>query len=111
MAEKIKDADDLTLEAMFRAEPIADDGFSTKVVRRIQRKIWVRRIALPLAAAVGASIAFKPLLGLLTALFGFASALPIDLFEVTGSLPPLHFIVSGAILLLGAVVGLRTASS
>jgi len=60
MAEKTQDAEDRLLNAMFQAEPIADAGFSDRVVRRIRRQMWVRRLALPIAMVVGAAIAVKP---------------------------------------------------
>ena len=66
MAEKTQDSDDRFLESMFQAEAIADDGFSDRIVRRIRRQMWVRRLALPVAMLVGASIAVKPALQLLT---------------------------------------------
>jgi hypothetical protein len=66
MAEKIQDAEDRLLDAMFQADPIADDGFSDRVVRRIRRQIWVRRLALPIAMVVGAAIAVKPAAQLLS---------------------------------------------
>lgn len=66
MAEKIQDAEDRLLNAMFQATPIADDGFSDLVMRRIRRQMWVRRLALPIAVIVGAAIAVKPA----TQLFG-----------------------------------------
>ena len=110
MADKIKDADDLLLESMFHPEPIADDGFSMRVVRRVRRKLWIRRLSLPIAAAIGVSIAAKPLAGLVTAVFGVLAALPVDIAVPADSLPPLHFIVSGAIILFGALIGLRSIS-
>jgi len=64
MAEKIKDAEDLLLESLFRSEPIADAGFSERVVKRIRRAIWIRRLALPLALLAGTAIALRPLLQL-----------------------------------------------
>ena len=110
MADKIKDADDLMLESMFRSEPIADDGFSNRVVRRVRRKIWIRRVTLPVAAAIGVSIAAKPFAALVTSVFGLLGALQVDVPLPGVALPPLHFIVSGAIILLGAFVGLRAAT-
>ena len=65
MAEKMQDAEDRLLSAMFQAEPIADDGFSEQVVRKVRRQMWIRRLALPIAMLVGASIAVKPALQLL----------------------------------------------
>ena len=60
MAEKLKDAEDRMLESMFAAEPVADDGFSSRVITKIRRRIWVRRLALPIAMVVGGAIAIKP---------------------------------------------------
>lgn len=60
MAEKIQDAEDRLLDEMFQVNAIADDGFSDRVVRKIRRQMWVRRLALPIAMVVGAAIAVKP---------------------------------------------------
>ena len=110
MADKIKDADDLMLESMFRSEPIADNGFSDRVMRRVRRKLWIRRVTLPVAAAIGVSIAAKPFAGLVTSVFGLLGALQIDIALPAGAVPPLHFIISGAIILLGAIIGVRAAA-
>jgi hypothetical protein len=59
MAEKLKDAEDRLLEAMLRSEPIADEGFSGRVVSRIRRRLWVQRLALPSAMLIGGAIAVK----------------------------------------------------
>ena len=61
MAEKIKDAEDRLLESLFESPPLADDGFSTGIVRKINRQMWFRRLTLPFAAVIGGVIAFKPL--------------------------------------------------
>ena len=60
MAEKLKDQTDHLLETMFRSEPVADDGFSRRVVAKVRRIMWVRRLALPIAMLIGAAIAVKP---------------------------------------------------
>jgi hypothetical protein len=65
MVEKLQDAEDRVLESMFQPHAIADDGFSDRVLRRINRQIWVRRLALPVAMVVGAAIAVKPVMDLL----------------------------------------------
>ena len=67
MVEKLQDAEDRLLEAMFRSEPIPDDGFSGRVVTRIRRDIWVRRLALPVAMLIGGAFAVKPASQLLVA--------------------------------------------
>jgi len=108
MADKIKDADDQMLEALFRAEAIADDGFSHQVVRRIKRRLWVQRITLPAAAAIGAAISLKPLSMLVTMLFGFVASLPANIVPVSMDwLPPLPMIALGAMLLIAMLLGLR----
>jgi len=40
--------------------PLADEGFSAAVVRRIRRRIWIRRAVLGGAVIVGALLAFPP---------------------------------------------------
>ena len=61
MAERLKDDADLKLEALFRFEPVRDDGFSARVLVRVRRQMWVRRLSLPIAIAIGAVFAVKPL--------------------------------------------------
>ena len=108
MAEHIRDDEDRMLEAMFASDPIADDGFSGRVVRKVRRRIWVRRLTLPIAVLVGATIAFKPLVGLVTAVAGLVQLLPQDVVNLSYSaLPQLPFIVLGAMLLATCMVGLR----
>jgi len=108
MAERIKDAEDRLLESMFDSAPIADDGFSTAVVRKIRRRVWLRRLALPVAALVGGAIAIKPLAGLVTAVVRLSSLLPQELLAATTSLvPQAPMIVLGAMLLAACLLGLR----
>jgi hypothetical protein len=61
MADRPKDSEDLKLEALFRSEPVQDDGFSHRVVARVRRRIWVQRLSLPTAFVIGAIISAKPL--------------------------------------------------
>jgi len=68
MAERIKDAEDLKLEALFTSEPVCDDGFSACVERQIRRRIQVRRWVLSSAVLLGGAVAAKPLIALLIAL-------------------------------------------
>lgn len=109
MAEKMKDADDVMLENLFSAEPIADDGFSNRIVRKIKRRVWVRRLSLPIAAAIGGSISIKPLAGLVTTLYGLVSSVasPELIALSTDKLPPVHLIVMGGMLLALAVASVR----
>jgi len=109
MAEHNRDDQDRLLESMFASSPIADDGFSVRVVRRVRRRIWVRRMALPVATLIGAAISFKPIAGLVAMLAGFAQLIPQDVVNLSyHALPQLPFIVLGAMLLATCMVGLRT---
>ena len=108
MAEKIKDAEDRLLESMFDSKPLADDGFSVRVIRKINRQLWFRRLTLPVAAAIGGTIAFKPLAGLVTALANLSSLLPEDFVSgATSSIPQFQTVVLGAILLAVGLLGMR----
>ena len=82
MVEKLKDAEDRLFEAMFRSEPIPDDGFSGRVVTRIRRDIWVRRLALPVAMLIGGAFAVKPALQLLVAGSKLLTVVPQGLLDV-----------------------------
>jgi len=108
MAEKIKDAEDRLLESLFDSPTLADDGFSAGIVNRINRRLWFRRLALPVAAVVGGAIAFKPLTGLVTTLTNLSSLIPPDLVSgATSSIPQFQTIVLGAILLAVGLVSMR----
>ena len=78
MVDRQKDAEDLKLEALFRSDPVEDAGFSDRVVSRVRRKIWIRRLALPTAFVIGMSIAVKPLLQLAGVVPQLLSAIPVD---------------------------------
>lgn len=97
MVERLKDAEDRMLESMFQSESIADDGFSRRVVSRIRRRLWIRRLALPVAMLLGGAVAIKPLSQLLTAASKLLTVIPQGLFEVPMSwLPQMESIVFGA---------------
>ena len=83
MAEKLRDAEDRMLESLFASEPIADDGFSERVVGQIRRRIWIRRLALPVAMIIGGAIAIKPASQLVMAASKLLTAVPQDV--VVGS--------------------------
>ena len=78
MADKLMDAQDRLLESMFKSEPIPDDGFSHRIVNRIRRRIWVRRLALPIAMLVGVVIAIKPASQLAVAASKLLTVVPQD---------------------------------
>jgi hypothetical protein len=111
MADKIKDADDRLLESMFAAEPIADAGFSVRIVKKIRRRLWVRRLALPLAAVIGGAIAVKPLTDLVTIVASLSTLLPQELVDsLVDFIPQVQTIVLGAMLLGVCLLGLRSLS-
>lgn len=107
MADRIKDDVDRMLETMFASAPIADDGFSKLVVRRIKRKLLLRRLLLPVAVLIGGLIAFKPVSTLLGVASQLLPQLPEEFVTVAvASLPALQFIVTGALIMLVAVMSL-----
>lgn len=112
MADRMKDAEDLKLESLFASDTIADDGFSTRIEKRIRRQLWVRRLALPVALLIGGAIAVKPLANLLTALFRFISVLPDNVSSNFGAvssidLPQMSTLMMGGMLVLVAVMIMR----
>lgn len=109
MVDRMKDAEDLKLEALFASEPIVDAGFSAGIEKRLRRQVWVRRLSLPIAVIVGGLIAVKPLAGLLTSVIGLLSVVPASIGENIaaapgGDLPQLSTILLGAMLAVGAVL-------
>ena len=109
MADSIKDAEDRFLESVFRTDSLADNGFSRMVMRRIRRRLWVKRLAMPVAVVVGAAVAFKPLVGLVAMLAGILQVVPNDMLETANqALPHLSTYILGAILLAACLLGLRT---
>jgi len=108
MADKMKDADDRLLESMFASEPIADSGFSAAVVKRVRRRLWLRRLAVPIAALVGGAIAIKPLADFVSIAASLFPAVPPQLIDATASMiPQLPTIVLGAMILGACLLGLR----
>lgn len=108
MAERIKDEQDRMLESMFASEPVADNGFSVRVVKKVRRRIWLRRLTLPTATLVGALIAFKPLTQLVTVIAGLAQMIPQDVVDTSALVvPQLPMLVLGAMLLGAFMLGVR----
>jgi len=103
MVDRMKDAEDRLLESMFQSEPIADDGFSDRVIWRVWRRIWLRRLTLPMAMLVGGAIAIKPALQLVQVGSGLLSAVPQELFAtpaaLVSQLPIILF--AGTVLVVG----------
>ena len=112
MVDKLKDKADLMLESLFRSEPIRDEGFSVKVMVRVRRQTWIRRLTMPIAFVVGAAIAFKPSSGLVVSLSGLLKFIPQSLGSQAGQLPidqlpQLSTIWMGGMLVIGVMMASR----
>lgn len=68
------DHEDRILRDMFAHAPLADDGFSHRVMRRLRRRALLRRSLLPAALLGGVLIAAQPATALLSSLLTFFSA-------------------------------------
>jgi len=105
----MKDAEDRLLESMFAAAPIADDGFSARVVGKVRRRLWLRRLALPVAALIGGAIAIKPLSALVTLMASLSMLVPQELLGTLADfIPQAQTVVLGALLLAVCLLGMRT---
>jgi hypothetical protein len=60
---ELPEDEDRRLELLFRegAAPVPDDGFSDRVMHRIGRRAWRRRLILGVAGAAGVAIGWQPL--------------------------------------------------
>ena len=96
LADRMKDQEDLKLEALFRSEAVNDDGFSERVMKRIRWQMRVRRFALPIAMLVGGAIAAKPAMDLLLVASRLITVIPEDLRSLPlESLPQMPTVVGG----------------
>ncbi len=98
MAEKTSDAVDRLLASAFAAEPIADDGFSNRIVMRLRRRLWVNRLALPVAVLVGAAFALQPAMQIVGALLPLLNTVPVELASA-----PLQFLPQIQLIVLGGM--------
>ena len=107
MADQTKDAMDRHLESLLRPDAIADNGFSATVMSRIRRRLWLRRLTLPVAALIGAAIAFKPMLSVAGLVSRLTALAPLEAVGPSLQLPQLQVIVFGAILLAASLFALK----
>jgi len=98
MAERLKDEADRQLEALFRSAPLPDDGFSSRIVARVRRRVWMRRLALPGGFAVGLLLGARPLAEAFEFLPALAGSLFGDLLEIQ-SVPGLNLPGSTTVML------------
>lgn len=99
MADKTSDAEDRHLESVFRSEEIPDDGFSKRILFSIRRRIWINRLALPVAVVIGAVFAVKPAIQLVTALMPLLNIATVEVIEV-----PMQFMPQMQTIVLGGMV-------
>ena len=112
MVERMKDAEDLKLESLFASDAMPDDGFSARIEKRIRRRLWVRRLALPVAVVIGGVIAAKPLAGLVTTMMNLIAVLPENFSSSLGgasiaNMPQLSTILFGSVLVIVAIMATR----
>lgn len=104
MADKMSDNEDRLLKSLFAAKPIADDGFSDRVLRKLRLQLWVRRLTLPVAALIGFAVAVNPLLELLALMPSLTTIVPSGWSTGLSSLlPDAQMLVVGGMILIAGV--------
>ena len=106
MADYVKENEDKALEALFRSEPIADDGFSRRVVARVRRRMWVRRLAVPLAAVAGAGIALPAIRDVVGVMADLGGLLPLEWLPVEVALPQASVVIMTVAVAMAAMFAL-----
>jgi len=106
MADRLKDKEDRVLESLFGSEPVLDKGFSVKVMRRLNRRLWIRRLALPTAFLLGAAIAVKPLSQLVVTFGKLLTLIPTNVSGLSIDAVPQSttFVLGGLLLVVMMVV-------
>jgi hypothetical protein len=108
MADRLKDAEDRMLEALFASGPIADDRFSERIVQRIRRRLWMRRLCVTAALLLGGAIALKPSLKLAGTVLQLLADVPGRLLGVSAdSLPSVTMLAGGGMLFVIVFIALR----
>ncbi len=102
MVDRLKDSEDRKLEALFRSEPVADNGFSERIVKRIRRRMWIKRLTLPTAIGLGTIIAGKPMAQLATLVPKIISSIPLDQLGFVDL--PLEGLVQGPAVFLSGIL-------
>ena len=105
MVEKLQDAEDRLFTALLRADEIGDEGFSNRVVARIRRDIWLRRLALPVAMLLGGAIALRSLFQLGSVFSVLNESLHVDAIALPATMvAQLPMILTVGCLMLIAIV-------
>lgn len=89
MVDRLRDKEDLRLDALFKSDPVPDLDFSQLVMKRLRRQMWIRRLTMPMAVFMGGLIAFKPASDLIVTVSKVITAPPIDLTIVSVDIPSL----------------------
>lgn len=111
MADRLKDEADKALESLFGTESVRDEGFSLRVVARVRRQMWVRRLSLPLAFLIGIAVSAKPLIQLANALPNLlgsvsVSGMSLDQLPIS-SFPASSTMILGVMLLAAMLMASR----
>ncbi len=105
MADRLKDNEDKVLESLFGSEPVLDNGFSARVMTRLNRRLWIRRLALPAAFLVGAAVALKPLSQLVMTFSKLLTVIPTDVGGLSiDMIPQSTTVILGALLLVAMMM-------
>ena len=105
MVDRLKDTEDKLLESLFRLDPVEDNGFSLKLISRIKRRIWIRRLTLPAAFVVGAAIAVKPLSQLAVTFSKLLTLIPTNFGSLSlSNFPQFSTVILGGLLLVGMMM-------
>jgi len=102
MADRLKDNEDKLLESLFESDPVLDKGFSVKVMKRLNRRLWVRRLALPTAFLLGTVVALKPLSQLVVTFGKLLTLIPTNVGGLTIDVVPQSttFVLGGLLLVV-----------
>jgi hypothetical protein len=100
------DDDDRRLQALFAHPPLDDNGFSERVVRKLERRIRLRQLIVPFAALVGGVISAGPALQLINRL---TSEVQVASAAMAGASANVPFVPASVLLVaaLAAAAALR----
>ena len=106
MADKLKDNEDKVLKSLFGSDPVLDKGFSVKVMKRLNRRLWIRRLALPTAFLLGTVVALKPLSQLVVTFGKLLTLIPTNVGGLTIDVIPQSttFVLGGLLLVVMMMV-------
>jgi hypothetical protein len=105
MVDRLKDNEDKKLESLFRLEPVRDDGFSSRVVTRLKRRLWIRRLTLPVAFVLGAAVALKPLSQLVVTFSKLLLLLPVEISGFSlSTMPQASTVMLGGLFLVAMLM-------